>query len=149
MAAEWLEEHFVSLVNQAIESGDNFVYEGHFSSDGPWQTPRRFKSSGYTIHLIFFGLADPGLSMLRVIERSKSGGHYVNEIEVDHNYHGNLLTLDQNFYLLNEITLFDTSATAHLELLHVLNGKVISKTSKEQLPYWFTSHLRKLTAQYF
>lgn len=108
MANEWLEHHFVSLVNRALETKDHFVYEGHFSSDGPWQTPRRFKTNGYSIHVIFFGLASTDLSELRVIDRSKLGGHYVNPIEIDRNYRGNLILLDQNFQWIDELLIVDT-----------------------------------------
>jgi len=41
-ASEWLEEHFIGLVDQALQRNDHFVYEGHFSTTGPRQTPRHF-----------------------------------------------------------------------------------------------------------
>jgi predicted ABC-type ATPase len=149
MATEWLEEHFVSLTEHALETRDHFVYEGHFSTEGPWQTPRRFKDYGYTVHLIFFGLADTGLSELRVVERSKLGGHYVNPIEVDRNFRGNLLLLDQNFQWIDELLIVDTSTTQHQILLHSLNGEVTYAVTRDQLPTWFITFMQTLTEHFF
>lgn len=148
MANEWLEHHFVSLVNRALETKDHFVYEGHFSSDGPWQTPRRFKTNGYSIHVIFFGLASTDLSELRVIDRSKLGGHYVNPIEIDRNYRGNLILLDQNFQWIDELLIVDTSEE-HRELLHVAEGEVIYQVIRDQLPSWFTEYMPIMTSHFF
>lgn len=149
MATEWLEEHFVSLVDEALNRDDHFVYEGHFSTEGPWQTPRRFKDNGYSIHLIFFGLADTDLSELRVVERSKLGGHYVNPIEIDRNFRGNLILLDQNFQWIDELLVVDTSATQHVVLLYVLNGQVIFRIIRDQLPAWFTTFMPTMTNHFF
>lgn len=149
MAAEWLEEYFVSLVEHALETGDHFVYEGHFSTEGPWQTPRRFKDNGYTVHLIFFGLADTGLSELRVVDRSKLGGHYVNPIEIDRNFHGNLILLDQNFRWIDELLIVDTSTTQHQLLLHSLKGEVKYQVTRDQLPIWFITFMPTLSSHFF
>jgi predicted ABC-type ATPase len=149
IATDWLEAHFVSLVENALEKKDHFVYEGHFSTEGPWQTPKRFKDNGYTLHLIFFGLEDTGLSELRVVERSKMGGHYVNPIEIDRNFHGNLIFLDQNFQWIDELLVVDTSSTQHHTLLHTLNGKVDDRVNRHQLPTWFISFMPKLANKFF
>jgi predicted ABC-type ATPase len=149
IATEWLEAHFVSLVEQALDKRDHFVYEGHFSTEGPWQTPKLFKNNGYTVHLIFFGLADTGLSELRVVERSKSGGHYVNQIEIDRNFHGNLLLLDQNFQWIDELLIVDTSTTQHQILLHTFNGTVNYQVARDQLPAWFVTFMPMLTRNFF
>jgi len=149
LASEWLEQHFVSLVDQALNRGDDFVYEGHFSSAGTWQTPIRFRDHGYSIHLIFFGLADTDLSELRVVERSKLGGHYVNPIEVDSNFRGNLFFLDQNFEWIDELLIVDTSAVQHKLLLNVVNDRVVFQVSRDELPQWFTTFITKITSRYF
>lgn len=149
LAVEWLEEHFISLVEEALGNCDHFVYEGHFSTEGPWQTPRRFKDNGYSVHFIFFGLADTGLSELRVVDRSKLGGHYVNPIEIDRNFRGNLIFLDQNYLWMDELLVVDTSATQHVVLLHILNGQVIFQIAIEELPTWFTTFMPAITNHFF
>ena len=149
MANEWLEQHFASLVNQALNNNNHFVYEGHFSTEGPWQTPRRFKENGYSIHLIFFGLADTDLSELRVVERSKVGGHYVNPIEIDRNFRGNLILLDQNFHWIDELLIVDTSSTQHQVVLHVLKDNVLFQVSFSQIPVWFKTFMPAMTSHFF
>jgi predicted ABC-type ATPase len=67
------------------------------------------------IHLIFFGLANPGLSELRVIERSKEGGHYVPPYEIESNFFGNLEKLDKYYMLIDELQIVDTSEANHKE----------------------------------
>ncbi len=52
--------------------------------------PRQFKAAGYSIHIVFFGLTDTDLSQLRVIDRTKEGGHYVSPSEIEANFYGNL-----------------------------------------------------------
>src|SRR5215204_6443934 len=56
MAFAFVEETFDSLVQQALASNNDFVYEGHFTNEATWDIPRRFKAAGFSIHLIFFGL---------------------------------------------------------------------------------------------
>lgn len=90
LAASWLEDHFRNLTREAIAGNRHFSYEGHFSSEGPWSTIDLFKEKGYSVHMIYLGVADTSLSEFRVVDRSKSGGHYVNPIEIDRNFHGNL-----------------------------------------------------------
>jgi predicted ABC-type ATPase len=145
MANEWLIQHFESLVADAISRKENFAYEGHFANDATWEIPQRFKENGYTIHLIFFGLTNPKLSEMRVIDRSKSGGHYVNPIEIDLNFFGNLQKLDQHYYLIDHLQIVDTSETTHQVLLQMIDDKIVSSVSFTELPEWFRTQLPKLT----
>lgn len=73
LAAEYLEKLFDETIETKLQKNENFVYEGHFANESTWDVPRRFKSAGYQIHLIFFGVSDTELSMARVIDRSKEG----------------------------------------------------------------------------
>jgi len=88
LAYEWLQREFESLVESALTHNRTFVYEGHFTSDSTWDVPKRFKDCGYEVNLIFFGLNDPDLSELRVLNRSKEGGHYVSRLEIESNFFG-------------------------------------------------------------
>lgn len=141
LAYDWLVKHFESLVDGALEANDSFVYEGHFTNDATWDVPKRFKAQGYRINLIFFGLANPALSELRVVERTKSGGHYVPPIEVEANFFGNLEKLDQYFIIIDDLTIVDTSETEHVVLAHLVDGTVESSVMYEELPDWFIERL--------
>lgn len=53
MAAEVVERRFDELVESSLKTNSDWAYEGHFTNDATWGIPRKFKDSGYTIHLIF------------------------------------------------------------------------------------------------
>ncbi|MEJ7682654.1 MAG: zeta toxin family protein [Segetibacter sp.] len=97
-------------------------YEGHFTNEATWNVPRKFKAAGYSIHLVFFGLTDPELSQLRVVDRAKEGGHYVSPVEVEANFYGNLEKLNQHFEMFDTDQVIDTSETEHLVLATFTNG---------------------------
>lgn len=149
MANEWLLDHFEKLVDDALNRNDHFVYEGHFTNEATWDIPRRFKQSGYSIHLLFFGLTDQNLSEMRVIERSKSGGHYVHPTEIDMNFRGNLLKLDEHFDIIDDLQIVDTSETQHKILLRLSRDEIASSVPIQELPPWFTSYLPVLTRSVF
>jgi len=83
------------------------------------------------------------------VERSKSGGHYVNPIEIDRNFRGNLILLDQNFQWIDELLIVDTSETQHHILLHTFDGRVDIQVDRGQLPSWFTTFMPTLTNHFF
>jgi predicted ABC-type ATPase len=147
MANEWLIKHFEALVDAALLKKDHFVYEGHFSNDSTWSVPRRFKEAGYSLHLLFFGLNDQALSEMRVVERSKSGGHYVNPVEIDLNFRGNLIKLDQYFTLFNDIQIIDTSETTPVVLLRIENYEIVESVPVKNLPEWFSGYMPVLTSK--
>jgi len=53
LADEALEEHFLMLVDNHIQSKEHFAYEGHFTGPGAWKIPERFKDADFQINLIF------------------------------------------------------------------------------------------------
>ena len=77
IAIAFVNDTFNTLVEDAIASKNNFAYEGHFTNDATWDIPKKFKAHGYDIHLIFLGLKNTEISQIRVGERTKVGGHYV------------------------------------------------------------------------
>jgi predicted ABC-type ATPase len=144
MANEWVIAHFESLVNNALSKKESFAYEGHFTNESTWEIPKRFKQNGYSIHLIFFGLPNTSVSEMRVIERSKTGGHYVNPLEIDLNFYGNLQKLNQHHSLIDNIQIIDTSETKHKVLFQMINNQVVSSVPHTKLPDWFTNYLPDL-----
>ena len=113
LAFEFVEQTFDALVEAALTNQTHFAYEGHFTNEATWDIPRQFKAAGYSIHLIFFGLTDTDLSELRVIDRAKEGGHYVDPPTVASNFFGNLEKLDQHFALFDSVQIIDTSEAEH------------------------------------
>jgi predicted ABC-type ATPase len=140
LAFEIVVNTFEKLVDDAIHTNVDFVYEGHFTNEATWDVPKRFKEAGYKIHLIFFGLTDILLSETRVIGRTNEGGHYVDPFTVQSNFYGNLEKLDQYYSLFNSVRIFDTSGIAHIELTKLKNGVPFSSVGSKELPIWFTEN---------
>lgn len=144
IALAFVEETFDKLVEKALTEKTHFVYEGHFTNDATWDIPKRFKEKGYDVHLIFLGLMSPELSDLRVIDRSKEGGHYVPPLTVRDNYYGNLEKLNQYHTVIDNLRIFDSSGTEHTLLLQLINGKIEYCAIFEMLPSWFRQYLPSL-----
>ena len=132
-------EEFARLSNEAIETQSDFAYEGHFSNESSWGTILHFKEKGYTINMIFLGLESLKLSEKRVSDRVQGNGFLVPTYAIHHNYFGNLRFLNQNYEMIDNLNLWDTSSGIPVILL------VISNHQKEYLspsiPQWFTEHL--------
>jgi len=144
MALEHLFEHFEWLVSSAIKSKDDFAYEGHLPEDGNWVTPKRFEAAGYTIHIIYLGLYDTGLSESRVFKRARYSGHNVPPYEVERNFYGNLEQINKRFASIDELKIMDTSGPSPKALALLKNGDVESAVHHGKLPEWFEKFLPKI-----
>jgi predicted ABC-type ATPase len=83
------------------------------------------------------------LSQKRVLERVKTGGHYVTPQEIEKNYYGNLVQLNSHFEMVDELILADNSQRSSPSLiLHILEKKTVFVSDK--LPVWLNEYLGKL-----
>lgn len=146
LAFQHVIDTFELLTANALSSNETFVYEGHFTNDATWDTPRRFKAAGYEINLLFFGLTDPDLSQLRVANRVKEGGHFVDRLTLEDNFRGNLEMLNLNFRFIDHLTIIDTSKIQHVTLATLNSGRVTSAVPVAVLPQWFTFYMPAITA---
>lgn len=141
IAYQFVSNRFDELVDNALQSNTDFVYEGHFTNEATWEIPKRFKENGYSIHLIFLGLKNIVLSRLRVLDRTKLGGHYVQPDEITANFYGNLEKLNKYYLLFTTITIIDTSESRHKLLMYMQNAVVINRINAMNLPNWFINGL--------
>ncbi|HTD93245.1 MAG TPA: zeta toxin family protein, partial [Chitinophagaceae bacterium] len=146
LAFEFVEQTFDRLVDEALAAGSDFTYEGHFTNEATWDIPLRFKEAGYDIQLIFFGLRDTDLSEMRVVARSREGGHYVDPMTVASNFFGNLEKLNKHFRMFNSVQIIDTSEAAHEVLTVLQEGIPMSAVDSAILPGWFVQGLPDITA---
>lgn len=144
-ALEWLHEEFERRVSDAIKHKLPFIYEGHLPEKANWITPQRFKNAGYNVNMIFLGLENVELSILRVYDRAKMGGHNVPPYEVERNYYGNLKELNNNFQILDSLTIIDTSESTQPKLLGIFkNGIKDFSVSQSEIPEWFKDELTNI-----
>lgn len=134
LAIDFVRETFDKLLDEALAGQSDFVYEGHFTNEATWDVPRRFKAAGFSIHMIYFGLATTNLSALRVVDRTKEGGHYVNPATVSANFYGNLQQLNKHYEMFDTLRLVDTSGSEHKVLAAFANGDVESSVAFSELP---------------
>ena len=145
LAYAFVTETFDQLVNAVLAANQDFAYEGHFTNEATWDIPRRFRSAGYSIHLIFLGLSDTALSELRVVDRARSGGHYVDPRTVADNFYGNLEKLNQHYDMFQTVQAIDTSEAEHIVLAVIENGASVIAVPSAKLPRWFQDHLPSIT----
>jgi predicted ABC-type ATPase len=143
-ALNFVVDLFEQQTDSAIASNDHYVYEGHFTNNKTWEKPKIFKDAGYRIHLIFFGLNQPELSQLRVTERVTEGGHYVDPQTLSNNFYGNLQKLNIYHYLVDDLTIVDTSEVNHKILFKRVHHHVEFHVPQDELPAWFSDHLPSL-----
>jgi predicted ABC-type ATPase len=147
LAFEFVEKTFDLLVENALGTNTDFVYEGHFTNDATWNIPKIFKAKGYSIHLIFFGLENTILSELRVVNRTKEGGHYVDPVTIADNFYGNLEKLNKYYILFDSIRIVDTSEIEHILLATFKNGIVQHAVPAAELPKWFIDYMPDMAVQ--
>ena len=140
-ALEYVMDLFEEQTLHALAHYHHYVYEGHFTNDATWDKPKIFKEAGYRVHLLFFGLENPELSQFRVTERVTEGGHYVDPNTLSNNFYGNLEKLNKYFYLIDDLTIVDTSKINHKILFKTIQHKVEFNIEKDELPLWFKTHL--------
>ena len=145
LAFEFVTQTFDNLVETALSHNADFAYEGHFSNEATWDIPRRFRAAGYAIHLLFFGLRDTDLSQLRVIDRTNEGGHYVDPLTVENNFHGNLEKLNQHYGLFQTVQIIDTSEAEHRVLVVLNQAHPVLAIPSHELPDWFRIKLPAIT----
>ena len=147
MAFKATVEEFEKLVSSAIEFNLSFAYEGHFSSESPWHIIRQFKEKGYHITMIFLMVEELAISLRRVTERVKTGGHYVTPQEIEKNFYGNIIQLDKHFTLLNDLIIADNSIQGITnQICYLSESKIINCIDTSFLPHWFIKHLPNISS---
>ncbi|HMH33342.1 MAG TPA: zeta toxin family protein [Puia sp.] len=145
LAYEFVTNTFDELVEKAITAKSNFVYEGHFTNDATWDIPKRFKEDGFDVNMVFFGLKDVDISELRVLDRVKEGGHFVDRLTIESNFYGNLEKLNQYYHLIDNLLIVDTTVD-HMVVAHIIEGKCRLSLHRDQLPTWVTQYLPRISA---
>lgn len=145
IAYQYVSNLFDELVEQAILTNNNFVYEGHFTNNSTWDIPKKFKEKGYKLSLFFLGLSDPDLSQLRVTDRVSEGGHYVDRKTIEANFEGNLEKLNKYYKLFDTVQIIDTSDLNHQLIMSITSGKINFAVSYANLPWWFIKYMPNIT----
>lgn len=68
---------FLAEIKQAITRGENFAFETTLSGKGHLKLIRNLQAEGWVVELIYLYLPDVQMSIERVAERVKHGGHSI------------------------------------------------------------------------
>jgi predicted ABC-type ATPase len=125
----------LSLSQQYIQSEASFVVETTFSGNTYIKLMREAKSHGWLIILIYIGLDNPNMNVLRVADRVKLGGHDVPREDILRRYDRSLANLNKAAKVVDTLILYDNSTSAGHQLLATVEGDraVVYVT---ELPSW-------------
>lgn len=119
-----------------IERRESFAFETVFSHPGKLEEIQLAREAGYYIRLVFIGLANPQLSVARVMRRVACGGHAVPPEKIPGRYARNLENLAKAVPLVDEAVIWDNSAEDKkpVEVLEFQNGMLLKRSAG--IPAW-------------
>jgi predicted ABC-type ATPase len=96
---------------------------------------REAKSRGWLVVLMYIGIIDPNINVLRVADRVELGGHDVTRADILRRYERSLANLGKAAKIVDELILCDNSTSAGHQILATIEGdaKVIYVP---ELPSW-------------
>lgn len=125
----------LALCQQYIQSESSFVVETTFAGNTYIKLMREAKSRGWLVVLMYIGIVNPNMNVLRVADRVKMGGHDVPRADILRRYERSLANLNKAAKVVDRLILYDNSTAAGHQILATIDGdaKVIYVP---ELPSW-------------
>ncbi|WP_373530937.1 zeta toxin family protein [Vampirovibrio sp.] len=93
-----------------LEKGISFGFESTLAASTPVKLMKEAKGKGYQVVLLYFWLSSPQLSMERIRQRVRNGGHHIPDDVVLRRYERSMDNLKQKYIPLADVWLvFDNS----------------------------------------
>jgi predicted ABC-type ATPase len=125
----------LSLSQQYIQAESSFIVETTFSGNTYIKLMRDAKSHGWLIVLMYIGIDNPEMNVLRVADRVKLGGHDVPRADILRRYDRSLANLNKAAKIVDTLILYDNSNSAGHQLLATVEGdRTVVYVS--ELPSW-------------
>ena len=118
---------------------ESFAWETTLSGRGELALLREAKDAGYKVNLVFIGIRDPGLSMLRITERVAAGGHPVPASDVVRRFERSLGNLPDAMGLADRTLVLDNSDKRRRLVL--VRERDHSRYQAKSVPRWLQSRL--------
>jgi predicted ABC-type ATPase len=123
------------LSQQYIQSESSFVVETTFAGNTYIKLMREVKSRGWLVVLMYIGLDNPNMNVLRVADRVELGGHDVPIDDILRRYDRSLANLGKAAKIVDKLILYDNSTSAgHQILATIERNKTVIYVPK--LPSW-------------
>ena len=129
----------IRMQKQYLGSGQNFAWETTLSGHREIPFMQEAKGAGYKVNLVYLGVLDSSLSILRVAERVESGGHNVPRQDIERRFDRSLENLSGAIAAADRAWIFDNSSDQRRLLLSVENDLV--KHCSRDLPDWLAKFL--------
>jgi predicted ABC-type ATPase len=123
------------LAQQYIQSGQSFVVETTLAGNTYINLMREVKSRGWLVVLIYIGIDNPNINVLRVGDRVELGGHDVPRSDILRRYDRSLANLSKAAKIVDRLILYDNSTDARHQLVATVEGNE-AVTYMQELPSW-------------
>lgn len=117
-----------------MREGKSFAVETTLTGKGEIELMRRAAANGYKVNLFFVGINDAQLSVSRVAQRVRSGGHPVPLEDILRRFDRSLSNFGLAQSLAERVFVVDNSLDRRRLVLSIENGRV--KHVARQLPKW-------------
>lgn len=125
----------LALSQQYIQSESSFVVETTFAGNTYIKLMREAKSRGWLVVLIYIGIDNPKINILRVADRVKLGGHDVPRSDILRRYERSLANLNKAAQIVDELILYDNSTDVGHQLVAAIES-CRSVVYVPELPSW-------------
>ncbi len=112
----------LTLSQQYIQSESSFVVETTFAGNTYIKLMREAKSRGWLVVLMYIGIDNPNMNVLRVVDRVKLGGHDVARKDILRRYERSLANLNKAVKIVDELILYDNSTDAGHQILATIES---------------------------
>ena len=112
----------LALSQQYIQSESSFVVETTFAGNTYIKLMREAKSHGWLVILMYIGIVNPNMNVLRVADRVKLGGHDVPREDILRRYERSLANLSKAAKIVDELILYDNSTDAGYQILATIES---------------------------
>ena len=112
----------LALSQQYIQSESSFIVETTFAGNTYIKLMREAKSRGWLVVLMYIGIDNPHMNVLRVADRVKLGGHDVPREDILRRYDRSLANLNKAVKIVDELILYDNSTDAGHQILAAIES---------------------------
>jgi predicted ABC-type ATPase len=112
----------LALSQQYIQSESSFIVETTFAGNTYIKLMREAKSRDWLVVLMYIGIDNPNMNVLRVADRVKLGGHDVPREDTLRRYERSLANLNKAAKIVDELILYDNSTDAGHQLIAAIES---------------------------
>lgn len=127
--------------NKLLKEGKSFCQETTLTGSGIVNSLKKIKDMGYNIKMYYVGLDNADLSIERVRNRVKSGGHGIEEDVIRRRYNKSLENLNKVINLCDSIIIYDNTYEFK-KLAEIDNGKLLYYSNQQNVS-WLDKTFKK------